>query len=210
MKKTLPLSDIIRAKEFQLRPIDKEYVQDLWKAYEGDDKASIPPPRVWKIKGRQGYFLTRGFHRCAGADKAGMKRIEVEEKSGTAEEAFADALSGDLNNGKRFTNRDKHRAVKKAIKQFPQWSARKIADLLGVSNAFVSGVLTVNTAERKAMESKLKSAELQRQLVKLAGEKIAYPVADKWVESVTELAKQVLQAMVEEKNPPKEPEARLF
>lgn len=202
MKKTLPLADIIRSKEFQIRSLDKEYVQDLQAAYEGADKDSIPPPRVWAIAGRTGHFLTRGFHRMAGADKANLKRIEVEVKNGTVEDAFADALSGDLQNGKRFTNKEKKKAAKKAMKQFPKWTSRKIADLIGVSHTFVSGLATVAKDDEKTKEFQPISAVLQKQLVAAAKAEIHYPMADKWLAEVTHLATKVVEAMADERRPP--------
>lgn len=207
MKKQVMVGDIVRAKEFQIRKLDPEYVEDLAAAYERKDE--IPPPRVWLIKGRPNHFLTRGFHRIAGAEKAGLRRIECEVKSGTAEEAFADALSGDLGNGRRFTNKEKRLAVKKAMKQYPAWTSRKIADLIGVSHTFVAEAFAASD-EPAAKKDKPMSEVIQKQLVKAAGAKIHYPTADKWLAEVKHLADKVMEALVDERTPAKDKEGVLF
>ncbi len=193
MKKTLPLGDLVRAKEFQVRKIDPEYVEELSEAYGRKDE--IPPPVVWTIKSRAGYHVTRGFHRIAGAEKADLRRLEVEVKSGTAEDAFLDALSGDRGNGKRFTNKEKRDAVKKAIKAYPEWTGRKIADALGVSPNFVAElrVSSDDTASTKAKKKQDALANLRKTLLAVSREVPTPQTADDWLQSVKDAAKKVAE-----------------
>lgn len=196
MKRTIPLGDIVRAKELQVRKIDPEYVDDLAAAYEA--KEEIEPLRVWLIKGRPNHWLTRGFHRCAALAKIGRRGAECEIKSGTFEEAFADALSGNHGHGRRMTNKDKREAVKKAIKQFPDWSDRKIAELVGVQHNLVGEVRGLDESSTRAKKDKEKPSILQtaqKAAKKTLAELPTPQTADDWLAELVKHATAIAEAV---------------
>lgn len=97
------------------------------------------------------YWLSDGFHRVFGAEKAKCKTIAANVLRGTREDARWAACAANKH-GLHRSNQDKHKAVMAALvhPQGKGMSDRAIAQHVGVSNVFVSKirgeVLTVNTS----------------------------------------------------------------
>lgn len=83
------------------------------------------------------YFMADGFHRILAASRCGFENISADIRKGTRQDALVFALSANATNGLRRTNLDKRRCVEIALREFPDWSDRKIAETCGVGNKFV-------------------------------------------------------------------------
>src|SRR5579872_288056 len=77
------------------------------------------------------YWLWDGFHRYHAEKKRGSKKMSLNVRNGTVEDARWLALGTNKTHGLRRTNEDKRRAVEAALKQRPQLSDRAIADHCG-------------------------------------------------------------------------------
>jgi hypothetical protein len=141
-KQMISVKEIVLDKDLQSRAggLKSLHVDDLIFAYEGADKATIEYPRVWKIKGRAGYFLTRGFHRFAALKKLGRKKIDCEVHSGDFVDAVLDAATSNIGHGLKRTAEDKKRCAEMVILAKPDLSDRAIADLIAVSHTLVDEV----------------------------------------------------------------------
>lgn len=89
-------------------------------------------------------WLSEGFHRAAGYAKAGVKKVKCEVRKGERRDALRNACGSNATHGLRRTNADKRRAVEILIKEFPEWSNRRIADEAAVTHAFVNGIRKTN------------------------------------------------------------------
>jgi ParB-like chromosome segregation protein Spo0J len=192
-RKQISLAEIVLSKRVRARAggLSQEHVADLAEAYKAH--AEIDAPRVWRIKGKPGFWVTRGWHRVAALKKLGRTQVECELKDGTFDEALLDAVGDNLGHGLRRTNKDKRRCVKLLRKQFPDWSDRKIADAAGVHHDLVgdvrNGVADSATGGEKGREkpSNPKHAALVA-LVKKAPNKEG--VQD-WIEAVVKAVDEV-------------------
>lgn len=189
MNKTIALSDITASKKLQTRTggLSAEHVQDLKAAYAA--KEDVPLMRVWEIKGKAGYHLTRGFHRLEALKLLDRVKIEVEVKSGTWGEALTDAVQGNFGHGMRRTNKDKNRCVELLIATFPDETDREIAERAGVSHTFVASVREPEEKEPKPTKTPLQ--KMQDTLAKMAKEKLDLQTLEAWLKAVIESAEQV-------------------
>lgn len=88
------------------------------------------------------YWLADGFHRFYGAREAKKKDIPANIHNGSIRDAKLFACSANQGHGLRRTNEDKRVAVETLLNdgEWSSWSDRKIAELAGVSQPFVSKV----------------------------------------------------------------------
>lgn len=197
MKKQISLKEIVKSKRLKARSggLDRDHVEGLAFAYEKGEE--IEAPRVWVVKGLVGYFLTRGWHRIAALEKLGRSRVECEVKNGSFEEALLDAVQGDVANGLRRSNKDKKQCVDLLLKQFGEWSDRKIAEEAGVSHPFVSEcrVVTVTTDAKKPL--KKPSSPTHDGLVKLVKFAPTRSKADDWLSLVVKAATALVEEIKE-------------
>lgn len=97
------------------------------------------------------YWLADGFHRWHAHHRAGRQTMRCHVRQGTRRDAILFSVSANDTHGLRRTNADKRRAVETLLNdpEWSGWSDRVIAEHVGVSNPFVSGIrnqlLTVNT-----------------------------------------------------------------
>jgi hypothetical protein len=108
--KTLPLDGLVEVREFQPREhgVDEDHALAIAQAYEAGE--AVDRPRVWFVGGQ--HLLTRGYHRKAGAAKAGLTELEVEVVAGgTHALAELDALVGNNHKVRHLTAREKHKVV---------------------------------------------------------------------------------------------------
>lgn len=114
----------------------------------------FPPIHLlWDTESGTGWIVD-GNHRYLAAKKAGKRLINAIVMNGTLQEAKLYACRANRTNGLSRTNKDKRRAVIRAIVSplCREWSARKIAKFVGVSNRFVSNVIN-QRADKIAAES---------------------------------------------------------
>jgi len=100
----------------------------------------LPPVIVFQDGNRN--YLADGFHRLAAANSLKKLRIDCDVRQGTKRDAILFACGANRAHGLRRTNEDKRRAVWHLLTddEWAKWSDRKIAELAGVSNNFVSVV----------------------------------------------------------------------
>lgn len=135
--------------------INNEAVSDYAEAV----KVGIEFPPIVVFYDGADHWLADGFHRYHSHKQAGKASILADVREGTLLDAKLFALGANGTHGLRRSNADKRKAVQMAFDEpsWAEWSDRKIAEVCGVSNPFVSGmrkpaqVLTVNTpAPKKA------------------------------------------------------------
>lgn len=98
--------------------------------------SEFPPLVVFKVD--KEYLLADGFHRIYGFERYGIKEWECDIREGTREDALKFALSCNTEHGYRRTNADKQNAVKIALKEWPDYSDRLIAEMCRVSPPMVA------------------------------------------------------------------------
>lgn len=98
-----------------------------------------PMPPVVVFHDGAVYWLADGFHRCAGAVRAGKDTVPVEVKQGTQRDAILYSVGANSKHGLRRTNADKRRAVEMLLRdeEWAKKSDRWIAEQCGVSDPFV-------------------------------------------------------------------------
>jgi uncharacterized ParB-like nuclease family protein len=98
----------------------------------------FPPLVVFNIDGH--LLVADGCHRYRAACKAGFANFQVEVRHGTRTDAIKHALQANTSHGLPRTNADKNRGVRMALSEFPGLSDGALADLVRVSQAFVSKI----------------------------------------------------------------------
>jgi hypothetical protein len=105
------------------------------------DGAQFPPVEIFHDGVT--HWLADGFHRVHAHRQAGVVDIEANVRTGTLDDAILFALSANSTNGLRRTNADKRRCVEIALNRWPDWSARRIAEVCGVGDQLVSKIAHV-------------------------------------------------------------------
>lgn len=152
----LEISNITKDKRTQPRAVIDDYVVGEYRAdmMAGDD---FPPVMVFRENGN--YFLADGWHRILAAEQAGKQTINAAIKDGSLRDAILYSCGVNADHGKRRTNGDKQRAVKKMLND-PEWvkkSDREIARLCRVTHPFVSRLrssLVIVTSEEREYTTK--------------------------------------------------------
>lgn len=128
----------IKAERLQTRAsTNSDYIDDLADRMDAGDTF---PAIVIFTDGKESW-LADGIHRLDAAIRA-KKKIGVDQRKGTRQDAVEFACGANASHGMRRTNADKRRAVKLALAEFPDRSSRAIADLCGVSNHLVEELRT--------------------------------------------------------------------
>lgn len=126
--------------------INEQVVGEYAEAME--DGAVFPPVIVFHDG--TDFWMADGFHRIMAATRNGFTDIEGDIKKGTRQDALVYALGANVTNGLRRTNADKCHCVQIALREFPDWSDRRIAEACGVSHPFVlklrPQVVTITTS----------------------------------------------------------------
>ncbi len=134
--------------------ISDEYVDELAELIKAGKK--LPPVDVYNDG--TDIWMSDGFHRIHAHVKANKRTIRCDVKKGTKTDAMWASCAANQNHGLRRTNADKRYAVEMALKINYRKSDRAIADHVGVSDTFVSGlrshVPTVGTCERIGKDGK--------------------------------------------------------
>jgi DNA-binding transcriptional ArsR family regulator len=98
--------------------------------------ARFPPVVVFSHNGA--YLLADGFHRFRARKLAKFERIDAEVRCGTRLDALKFSLAANHRHGLPRSNEDKRHAITIALREFPDWSDRAVAELVGVSQPTVS------------------------------------------------------------------------
>jgi uncharacterized ParB-like nuclease family protein len=133
---------------------DAEAVTRYAEAYAAGADA-LPPIVVFESD--EGLFVADGCHRCAAADKAGLKSLLAIVKKGDRRDAVLFAAGANDQHGVGLTNADKRRIVETVLAdaEWAKWSDREIARRCHVSNTLVSSVRpSVSGAQTKTRKSK--------------------------------------------------------
>ena len=113
-----------------------------------DDYAEIlkASPEVWPfppievVRIGRSVKVVQGFTRGRAALATGRETVEVRMIDGGHDEALAIALRANHDHGYRRTNADKHKAVLRAIGEYPKDSAAKIAKRCNVSTVYARSI----------------------------------------------------------------------
>lgn len=111
--------------------LNEEVIGNYCELYK--EGQTLPPGRVW-FDG-ENYWLSDGFHRNAGAERAGLAELPYELKFGTRRDAILDAVGANAEHGLLRSNADKRRAVEMLLAdpEWSTWSDRAIAAQARVS-----------------------------------------------------------------------------
>jgi len=102
--------------------------------------AKFPAVTVFQDGGD--FWLADGYHRIEAYKEIGALDIPVEIHQGSFRDAILFSISANATHGKRRTNEDKRKAAMTLLNdlEWSNWSDRRIADEVGVSNRFVSNL----------------------------------------------------------------------
>ncbi len=136
--KTIPIEQI----SVELSPVVRagvsdDVVDDYANIYCAGQ--SLPEPVVF-IDEQGGILLADGRHRIEAASKAGFETIKCEVHQGGYADALRFALSANSQHGLRRTNADKRVCVLAALKEWPDLSYRKLAELCDVDDKTVAAI----------------------------------------------------------------------
>ena len=116
--------------------INREYVAELVELLKSGKK--LPPVEVYRADDET--WMADGFHRLLAHQEAGKRTIRAEVHKGGRKEARWHSTGANQTHGLRRTNEDKRRCVKMALEDHPEMSDMAIAEHVGVSVNFVSGL----------------------------------------------------------------------
>lgn len=132
----LPIDKINQDGSTQVRvAIDADWCEHLASLLLAED-SKIPPIVVF-FDGET-YWIGDGYHRLAAAAKAGQASILALVHKGTQEDAVKFALGANRAHGKPLTTADKAKAIRIALRYYPERSDRWIAGELGVDHKTVA------------------------------------------------------------------------
>ena len=136
--------------------INAQIVADYAEAIKLGD---VFPPVVVFFDGAD-YWLADGFHRYEAHASAGSDALRVDLRQGTRRDAVLFSVGANALHGLRRTNDDKRRAVLTLLNdaEWQKWPQTKIAQVCGVSQAFVSR-LVVAEQPVSYFENKIRSVE---------------------------------------------------
>lgn len=142
MSEHVPIAQVVLDPQAQPRTnIDStlvdEYAREIAKP---GGPALFPPIRAFYDASEERYYVGDGFHRTMAAEQAGHALIKAIVSPGTLRDAIVYSCSANADHGKRRTNEDKRRAVRRLLtdEEWSQWSDSLIAEKANVSQPFVS------------------------------------------------------------------------
>lgn len=126
--KSLKLKDIIKHRDLQIRDqLDLNRVSFLEDVIEGWD-----PLLVYKVDSK--YYLTDGFHRITAAERKQLENVNCQIVEGTFQDALIAAIKANSSHrGLPLTLKERHRAAELLLKTHTNWSNRRIAEIVGLS-----------------------------------------------------------------------------
>ena len=148
-------SNLIRTQGMQVRAqMSEEVTQEYADAMSSGAKF----PSVIVFFDGENYWLADGFHRMEACKRAGFNKVKAEVYQGNRMDALKFAFGANKTHGMRMSNEDKRQAVLVAYEnrvalglgEVP--SARAIAEIVGVSDPFVTNQLLTVSTWREATE----------------------------------------------------------
>ena len=128
----LVLDSRLQCREEVPQAIINEY-RDGWK-----NQVKFPPIQVYQVDDE--FLVVDGFCRVMAATAASKSRVPCEVHQGTFSDALKAACGANASHGLRRTIADKKRAALIAIKHFGSLSSRDIAEICGVSHAYIQNL----------------------------------------------------------------------
>lgn len=113
------------------------------KEYADAMEAGVVFPDIIVYRDADGKIIAAdGWHRISAAKQIGKATINAEIRTGTKRDAILYSVSANATHGLRRTNDDKRRAVARLLEddEWGQWSDNVVAEKVGVSQPFVSGL----------------------------------------------------------------------
>lgn len=139
--KNVPLNAVQFDPSTQIRAeIDTDTIDDYAEAMEAGAQFPAADLFVSGTGTDAEYFIGDGWHRLLASMKNGDATVRANVHEGGRAQAIKFALSANATNGRRRTNEDKRRAVEVALKEYPNLSSRKIAEMCAVSHDFAERV----------------------------------------------------------------------
>lgn len=131
----LKLTDIIVDTDIQSRAgLNQQAVEDYAERLQAGDP--FPPLTVFDVGGT--LLLADGFHTHQAALEAGLHEMPAIVHRGSRKDAIRYSLQSNTSHGLPRSNADKQRAARLALQEFPELSDGAIAELIKVSQPFVS------------------------------------------------------------------------
>jgi hypothetical protein len=134
---TAKLSEIVVDPGLQSRAaIDQATVRQYKDRIQAGD--TFPPLQLFEVNGE--LLLASGFHTYQAAVQAGLDKIKAVIHQGDRKAAIMYSLQSNTMHGLPRSNADKQHAARLTLQEFPHLSDGSIADLLKVSQPFVSTI----------------------------------------------------------------------
>lgn len=148
---TLNLADI--TVDQRVQPRDDLYthrIDELADCYR--EQVDVPPIKVHEVDGKM--YACDGFHRYAGACKAGLRTLSCRVRRGSTWGALVvDAIKSNAKHGQPLTQNEKRRAARTLIDLFKedeqQWTQQDVAELTGCSQSTISRIVKEMTGSTK-------------------------------------------------------------
>lgn len=130
--------------------MDNDTIAEYTEAWKNGEK--FPPISVYWDG--EFFWCDDGHHRTISAKLAGKTTINADVKDGTRRDAILASAGANARHGLKRSNADKRRAALILLndEDWSKWSDRAIAEMVGVSNRFVSNIRNELSVQRSQME----------------------------------------------------------
>jgi len=135
MVETLKLKQIIKHRDLQIRDsLDMSRIEFLVEVYKGWD-----PLLVYRVNNK--FYLADGYHRITAAERLGLETIDAEVVDGAFEDALLAGIEANSQHrGLPLTLKERRRAAELLLKIHTNWSDRRIAQKVGLSQPKVGQI----------------------------------------------------------------------
>jgi ParB-like chromosome segregation protein Spo0J len=142
----VPIASLRPAHSPRLHGEDAEHVRAL-----ADAIADLPPIIVHRRTMR----VVDGMHRVLAAVRRGQETIEVRLFDGTDNEAFVLAVRENVVHGLPLSLADRKAAAARIVSEFPQWSDRGVATLVGLAPSSVAAIRRCSTGSDDHLNTRI-------------------------------------------------------
>ena len=94
---------------------------------------AFPPPDLFQEAGQPRYYIGDGWHRLLAHKNCKHKTVVCRVHAGGRMAAMEHALGANAKHGLKRTKADRRKAIQMALKNFPELSDRKVAQLCNLS-----------------------------------------------------------------------------
>jgi ParB-like chromosome segregation protein Spo0J len=101
-------------------------------------------PKIIVFQTPDALLVSDGFHRLAAAQRLGKTEIEADVRKGTYADALELAVVANAKNADALTPEERDEGIQRLKQLHPQWSLRKLADIMSVSYVTVKRALEIN------------------------------------------------------------------